>query len=455
MSLVVFSNVLIKDNSLLVTNTGEYVHELESLQKGIYKATIDHDYERVHKLQQLLLSSRSVRLIVLLSIVGAYSRFDQSALPDEGFRPLLDITKQFSSMTKNVLVNSDHRTRATKLHNCLADQIIIADLNDKIMSNVVYLCLKPEWEAKLIGTYITNSLQSNHLYKINNIMQLCSQYYRKNYGRNKVYVLKNKVDILHEIRDLNYEYLKQKLNSIYGISKFIKKYLVLYSDDLGSNRHVYSSFSNLLYLLKNILIATLSEDIYLYNDLFTNIRHRRDVVSELPRFLWHDGYFVFFSSNKNEITYVQDYVTRFFTDIGLMSNRQDILIFELSHGFNFLDFYIKSNFKYSRAFSDVVIRPSVRSQLTLLKAVKSILYHKDQLYRVRPNAYLSFGFAVRKINNLIQRWKKYYNGFQIQDTVSLNSMIKLIIYKWQIKKAQKRSKVLCNFDGQLKFNNLL
>lgn len=466
MTQVVLGNKLITNNSLYAVNRKKLLRELMLLQKRIYKATINHDYKHVHRLQKLLLASKSTEFIILLSLVNDYFNVDQAVGRSTNwqFQDFHHCLVTYASKPK--FSTGDAR----QLYNIATDHIVITDLNCKIKSYLVYLCLKPEWEAKFVHSRSINSAKTNHSYKINMIIRLCLWYNQNSRTRfSKIYVLKNKIDIL---RNLKYVFLENKLNTISSINELLKKYLMMYhfstvyfeTEQMNNlSFHYIDSLSTyLLQLLQAIIMDSLSTEICLCMNLLANTTHKNTVISGLPKFLWHNGHFVFFSNSKSEIVLIHNCIVKFLTRISLVPDLTNIPILELNRGFNFLGFYIVCNSKYAQQqpLGDIIIQPSIKSQLVLLHTIKKILYHRDCLNRMRPNTYLSFWSAIRKVNYAVRQWKKYYMESRVTNCLvykRLNIIVQAILHKWQNKNVQKDNKtqIVYNLCSYLEIKNLL
>nr|YP_009294058.1 reverse_transcriptase [Hildenbrandia rubra]AOM67300.1 reverse_transcriptase [Hildenbrandia rubra] len=442
MTQIVLSNMLITNNSLSIVNNQQLIQELISLQKRIYKATIYHDYKSVHKLQKLLLASQSVKLLILSNITNKHFKSHNASSANVNLKSQL--VQSFCSTNEYALIS---KLDVAQLYSFLVDHVFVAHLYDNIISDLVYLSLKPEWEAKFVNSDSIDKVKRNYLYKIDVILHVYLQYNQYSKTKcNKIYVLKNKVDILHYPHNLDYTYLQSKLNTINSINKFIKKYLAFYPNfNAKKDTEIilifyYISFfsDHLLSLLKEIIMESLSTEVYLCKTLFADIMHKNAYMLKLSRFLWHEGYFIFFSDSKNEAVFIRNRIKNLLDSVGLVFDETNIPIFELRNGFNFLDFHIQGN-----SLGNISLRASLKSQLVLLKKIKEILYHKDHLNRVRPNTYLSFRSAIRKVNHVVREWKTYY--IKIGNTnhmiyTRLNRTIQIILHKWQGKNGKKKKK---------------
>nr|YP_009297571.1 hypothetical protein Hrvl_055 [Hildenbrandia rivularis]AOM67115.1 hypothetical protein Hrvl_055 [Hildenbrandia rivularis] len=224
------------------------------------------------------------------------------------------------------------------------------------------------------------------------------------------------------------------------------------------------SYSPLLvYLLRRIIMNSLYTQINLYSQLFANANHKSitKTVCTNTKFVSYNGCFALFSKNKSEIALMQAQIIKFFNNLGIRFTVNDIKIVNLDQGFTFLGFYIKRNLDApkEKLLDSVTIKPSARSQLALLRRVRNILYHKDYLQRVRPSTHLSFRLAGKKVDCVVRKWKHYYRSYMVCTTTykQLSKALQAVLYKWQIKKYQKKSKgkVLNSLHKKLRINNLL
>nr|YP_009296606.1 hypothetical protein Apop_056 [Apophlaea sinclairii]AOM65746.1 hypothetical protein Apop_056 [Apophlaea sinclairii] len=452
MTEVVNSNKLITCSSFLDISTKTFTHELKSLQKRIYKATVRYDYKLVHKLQKLLITSKSIQLIVILNAIN-------SCKTNYCIKGNRDLKLQFND--KTTLTN---KFKVTKLFKLLTDNIIITNLSHKVKSNLIYLCLKPEWEAKFVNNYIISNTTNNLKSNIKTVWQICSKHSRKCTEKyNKIYILKNKVNLLYDVQHLNYMYLRNKLNTSNTINKLVKSYLTFLFDKFYSkkdgthNKKISSFFPYLLYLIKTILIESLATEICLNSNLLMNVKHKYNKPTIFPRLIWDNNSFLFFCNSKSEIILIQKKVLRLLKYFGLRFSYKDITISDASHGFNYFHSYIKLNYYNNK---NLVIQPSMQSQVILIKQIKNSLYHKDKLNRTRANTYLSFQSGIKKVNCLVQQWKKYYYRLIIINNYThkqLMKTIQAILYNWHRKKARKQSlkQIKQSFYQQIKIPNLI
>ena len=439
MTLVVCNNKLITKNSPVILNKLQLWGEIILLQKRIYIASVNYDYKRVHKLQLLLLRSQSTHLFILLNLTNNLNLKNQYRKQNLYSIWYYKNSHRFSKILTAFDKKQSLGTITIKLYN-LVSQNVVRNLYWRIIDCLIYLCLKPEWENKLSKAILFYDIKRTYTNSLGIIQGILSYYCPGSTTENcKIYVLKNKLHILHNISSVKDQYLISKLNPTHSIKRLLKQYLTF--DNLSINR---SKNAHVLYLLKNIITDNLKSEIYLQSNLLVNVKHKNIIKlsSDSPRFLSHDGYFVFFSDNKSEIISIQNHIIKFLNNI-LTFDTSNVTVLELQRGFNFLNFYIKClNAKHDKFCSYLVVQPSIKSQVILIKKVKSILYHYDSLHRVRPNTYLSFHSAVRKIKFLTRQWKKYYAVYSINNKKvysKLNSVIQVILRKWYA----KNTKTLC------------
>ena len=446
MSQVVFNSMLITNIVLFMEKA---VQKLTLLQKRIYKATLNNNYRTVHRLQRLLLNSESIQLIILLKVICNYiTRIkNKSSVLDSEIQLRL-----FHTLNKIQFVESlgllDKRD-SLHPHKFLTDHVAITSLKYKFRSNLIYLCLQPEWSAKLSKNMITTSYNMSE--KVNLVIQTYHQYfYLKTYNKKNSNIYLLKIYIFKKLQTISYQYLLSKLNTFSNISNLLKDYFISRKhkrDDKSKYLNFNSMSMSLQYLLKTIIVEDITFQLHVYNAKFININNANQKKNKLSKLIWHIDNLLFFSDSKQEIILVQYLVTQSIDKIGLKYYAQDFVILDATNGFHFAGFYLKPRLNYNNfSCSAVDIRPSLRSQLILLKKVKALLYHKDKFYRERANTYLSLSSAIYKIDFLVTQWKSYYTQVQlVKLDCRIKKLIQEILDSWQIKISSKQFRCIQNY----------
>lgn len=431
-------------SSGLITNTvlsiKKSIRKLTLLQKRIYKATLNNNYNTVHKLQKLLLSSESIKLVILLKVICNYTAHVKNqnlALNSEVQLNQLYVLNKIQLVESQPLLAGIDTLYLRKF---LTDHIAITNLKYKFRSNLIYLCLQPEWSAKLSKVIINNTTSSNISGKINQALQVYYQHlHLKTYNKSNLSIYLLKIYIFNKIQIVNYQYLLSKLHTITDINNLLKDYYISIIKQKKNHKSKYLNFNsmsiNLQYLLKTIIIEDIVSQLHVYNAKFINIKNADQKKLKLSSLIWHKDNCLFFSESKQEIILVQYLVTKSIDKIGLKYHSYDFAILDVVNGFHFAGFYIKPQFNCSNLFYKTVnIRPSFRSQLILLKKIKALLYHKDRFYRARANTYLSLSSATYKINFMITKWKSYYAQVKYMKLDSrIKKLIQEVLYSWQIR----------------------
>ena len=444
MSQVVFNNMLITDS---MSSIEKSIRELTLIQKRIYKATLNNDYGTVHKLQKLLFKSQSIKLIILLKVMCncyKYSKY-QNLVFDSKIQ--LEKVHTFNEIKFAELQTLLIGINSLDLRKFFSDHVSISNLKYKLQSYLIYLCLQPEWAAKLNNYTTFNTNAYNISNKINLTLQIYKQYQclKKHEKKNShIYLLK--ICVLKKIQNIYCPYLIRKLNTITVIRKLIEDCFVS-TKQKKDLKYLSLNFMNinLQYLLKAIIIEEISSQIQLYNTELISIKNTDKIKLKLSRFVWHIDSILFFSKSKQEIVLIQYLITKSIDKIGLKYHYHDFVTLNATNGFRFEGFYFKPQLQRI-----VTIQPSFRYQLILLKKIKTLLYHKDRFYRIRANSYLSFSSAVYKINLLIIQWRGYYAQLK---TTKLDSRIKTsiqkILYRWKDKVTSKRLIRICSSSQDL------
>ena len=275
MSQVVSSSVLMPDTVLSIKKS---IRKLTLLQKRIYKATLNNNYNTVHKLQKLLLSSESIKLVILLKVIcnhTAYLKNQNLILNSEVQLNQLYVLNKVQLVKSQLLLAGVNTSR---LRNFLTDHVAITNLKHKFRSNLIYLCLQPEWSAKLGKAIINNTTSCNISGKINHVLQVYYQYLRlKTCNKNNLSIYLLKIYIFNKIQIVSYQYLLSKLHTITDINHLLKDYYISIIKQKKNHTSKYLNFNsmsiNLQYLLKAIIVEDIASQLYVYNAKFVKVKN--------------------------------------------------------------------------------------------------------------------------------------------------------------------------------------
>lgn len=186
-----------------------------SIQNKIYKLTREYKMSMVYKLQKYLLNCNEAKIISIQNIINKfYLRFKYKK----------SLKYRISSKYKFLIFKYLYNDKYTNL---------VGTLIEQIKQYLIYLSIKPEWEAKFVQ--LTSSRQAFYLKSIINFNKFYTNnymYFYTSYSNNYYYFgnkIKSKISILKSLKDTVY----LRLYYMYFISKYTiyQKILRLYIDN--------------------------------------------------------------------------------------------------------------------------------------------------------------------------------------------------------------------------------
>nr|QCI04590.1 hypothetical protein [Apoglossum ruscifolium] len=274
------------------------------LQKKIYKATKEYKFKSVYKLQKYLLNSNEAKIIsikYILSELYIYNKYKKK------IKYILSDKDKFTIL-KNLSISSNNNRFS----------III----EQIRQYLIYLCIKPEWEAKFLCYLNTN----NNLINNDNSIDSLNKYYSKivlfnsSIKNQKLFI----INILKNIKSLKYiqdnlyywlcnnYYIKlNNINTNFSIQILQTKYIFineLYSFlikilTIGSNWYslylnkinLFIDKNNILYIFqfyyeynnhinKNLLIKFKNSKLLF--KLIKSILYKNNIFSQLLKYIY-------------------------------------------------------------------------------------------------------------------------------------------------------------------------
>nr|YP_009564832.1 hypothetical protein [Gelidium coulteri]QBA96183.1 hypothetical protein [Gelidium coulteri] len=282
-------------------------------------------------------------------------------------------------------------------------------ITDKVKQNILYLCIQPEWQAKLepsISKYLTNFAPKILDSRVNkyNLGKLCSIF-----------------NITSNTKYLDINYLLAKIQSSLPIDSIIKVWMkeqsiieplkYSYLNKYNTNYSCYNLYKLICYITYcGIEWFTLTKVFYKpkeYNKLkmvnisISNIYELSIIYTAKNKFIFDDYFF-------------------FFRSISLIVR------------------IIRLNLRYTkyRCESKKYILKSYT------KTIKMKMYKKDFLGRLRPNTKLSFIGSINKIHNSFGLFcKEYKIHFNDAEFVELCRIMDCIINSWLRKKYKSQKKI--------------
>lgn len=251
------------------------------LQKKIFQATKQYNFKKVYKIQKYLLNSNEAKLFSVESVLNQFDRYEIKD-KDKFF-----IFKSLYSLNKN-------------------QNIEIHLFIEQIKQYLIYLCIKPEWQAKSIIYFNNSDLKQKNFF-----LSSVDQYIFNNNCNIKYTFSKhliNKIQSFPYINNtirywLNNNYCLNLLNTFNIIYESKTLNFFRYKNNISINQY----FSNLLFNINLIgldwYLFYLSSSSYncdtkntFYNIIQSNINLYKYVLSIIKINL--DNQYIFYKLNK-------------------------------------------------------------------------------------------------------------------------------------------------------------
>jgi RNA-directed DNA polymerase len=386
-------------------------HKLErsvfKLQKRIYQASGSGDWKRVHRLQRLLLKSKSAKLLSVRRV--AQHNCGRKTAGIDGVKSIspeqrLELSKKLKldekcKPSRRVWIPKPGKTEKRPLG--------IPTMADRAKQALVKLALEPEWEAKFepnsYGFRPARSCQDAQSAIFNAIT-------RKN-----AYVLD--ADIRGCFDNIDHSALLKKLNTFSRLRQIIKKWLrsgimegtVFQETNAGTPQGGVISP-----LLANIALHGLEYETKkaLTPDLLQYMKETRgktfitNALRKMAIIRYADD-FVIIHEDKEIILKAKKFVQEWLSQIGLNLSESKTRITHTmksedgtESGFNFLGFSIRQYFSGNRKRGYVThIKPSLESQKKHAKTIHEVLKHR---FAVTQRD------VIEELNPIIRGWSNYY-----------------------------------------------
>ncbi len=389
------------------------------LQKRIYRASSCGNTEKVHRLQKLLLKSRSSVLLAVRRVTQENKGKHTAGI--DGLSSLK--VKERLKLAEKILQNP-YDTKVKPLRRVWIPKpgkdekrpLGIPAIEDRARQALVKLAIEPEWEAKFEpNSYGFRPARSCHdaIEAIYRQIRLVPKW-----------VLD--ADIAGCFDNINHEALLGKLGTFPKLRRVIKAWLksgVLDSGTLFPTEEGTPQGGVISPLLANIALHGLEEAV---KDAFPKNRFIREQNLNArwkPQIVRYADDFVILHRDKQAIEKAQKIAAEWLNEMGLeMKPSKTRIVHTLEKhdgqvGFDFLGFNIR---QYPRSESSCIripktgkptgftpsIRPSKESQKRLLQKIKQILKSNRAVSQIR---------LINLLNPVLRGWGNYYSKVVSQD----------------------------------------
>lgn len=378
---------------------------VKNIQHRIFIAKKQGDFRKLKKLQNLLLLSKSNKLIAIKKTCQL--NLNKNIL---GFNKDICLTKQeIIILIKKLYEISINNWKPTlkiiidisKINNKLC-YISIYKLIDLVLQVIVKNALEPEWNIKFKS--------SNHIFiknksiydTIDYIQTFCNSKSFSKYWIIK-FNIKNNFDII------SYKLLVNQLSN-FPAKKIIFKWL-----NAGYiNKNLFKNYFFNIYqknIINNLLINI---TIYSIRNLIEKRKNKYNEIKKVFTFISYLDNFIVFCNTKIKAIEVCNKINFFLRFNNLFLYYNKIHIINIKKGFDFLGFNLKLyKFKQNNKF---LIKPSLQSQIKFKKKLK-IIWNKFLGLPVNK--------IIKKINLMLKKWAK---NFKIACCYKI--FIKIDYYNW-------------------------
>lgn len=364
------------------------------IQNKIYQAAKKYNKSTIYKLQQYLLNSNEAKLISIKYIISAINKYYHSSSQ----RLYVKVNQINKIYLLRSLFNLDHLYK---------DNLYI--IMQKIKQHLIYLCLQPEWDAKLDLKYNNNykinlykaitlikqsqiniSIKSNQVYNYDN--------YLINYPFNTKYILTKCIST--KLQSSNY--INQSIN--YWLSN---RYFL---DSIDLDKNIFDNTYKYLYNLQHLLLSVLIVG-YNWNTFYIKVAQKINV-----------------HQSSNNIKKLQN--------LNYVKNNFDYNLWEV---FYKVILYLTPKHLISNIISEFIY-----------KKIKYIMYQKNSLNKLKANKSLTLEKVLYYIQDILKNIYQYLLSLISIDKLDIiYSTINKMIYFWS-----KRSLVINSQSKYLRNNYL-
>lgn len=399
------------------------------LQLRIFRASKDQNWEKVFKIQKLLIKSTSAKYLAVRKVIQDNSEKNTLGIDRKytySKKERFELAQKLSIDGKSLLIPRVEIPKNDKILRPL-ETIIVEDRAKQVLA---ITALSPQWEAQ----FEPNSYGFRPGRSVFDAMEAVFL----SISRKQKWVLD--ADISRCFEKIHHEVLVKKCNTFLEMEKQLKAWLkagILTEEYLLQSSKEISHSSLVSSLLINIALHGLETELHAFVRTFPGYRMDNKKALSFVRYL--DKFLVM----HQDITVLQkakDIVIKFLDPLGLQLNEEKTKIVHTEKptdynppGFDYLGFHVVHRKKWMQLRGVTKANSSGQDFITIIvPSEESIKYHKKEIRDIVKSSFgLSQEKLIDKLNPIIQGWalsKKTQMSSKIFQ--ELDSYLFMQTWKW-------------------------
>jgi RNA-directed DNA polymerase len=409
------------------------------LQLRIYKAATDQEWEKMYKLQKVLISSNSAKHLSVRKVTQ-----DNAGKRTPGVdKKIITSPKEKFELAKQLRLNGKSSPiRRTYIPKPDGNQrpLGIATIEDRAKQTLAYLAICPQWEAQ----FETGSFGFRPGRSVLDAMEAIFA----GIAKKPKWILD--ADISKCFDQINHQYLIEKCNTFPEMKKQIRAWLK--AGILDGKEYTFPKMGTpqggvISPLLANIALHGLRNKL---DEYINSLEGHRPNNRQSLTFVRYADEFVLMYPDKDVLEKLKEVTQKFLEPIGLQLNPTKTRMVhtlevtnEKSPGFTFLGFDIVQKPKWIRMRAAFTKRKSNQQFITLITPSKEgIKRHKLKIREIiQSSRGISQERLIHKLNPIIRGWALSKRSQISSNTFQeLDSYLFLHLWKWARKRHPKMSK---------------
>nr|UCS09681.1 hypothetical protein [Oedocladium prescottii] len=392
---------------------------INNLKRRIFLAKQQGRFRTMRKLQKLLITAHSNRLLAVQQVCQRNVGNSNTGLSNFVFlvpSEQMSLVKGLKKIDFNKWKPTHNKLVYSPTSNVKLRVRDVAILINQALQEIVKTALEPEWEPILQQScYKFRKEHSTH-----NIIQYIKNLYDA--GSIKNWIVK--VNIKRCFDSISHDFLTKLLYS-FPAKRIIQSWLNI---RVGNLSLVKKQNNMIRVLIKNIILHDIKKVLRILND-------KREKIKDKNTIFHYSNEFLVACKTKEDALKIKEEINLWLHSRGLLT--EDTTIRHIREGFNFLGFNIRlyNNNKYGK--QRLIIQPSKDSVLQIKKKLKKMW--------IESNGF-PVGKIINKFNSIILKWTNY---FKIGNSSKIFKLLDNFMYRRQLRFAKRaHSRKSCKWIQQ-------